>query len=202
MLPEIGNSSGGMLSSSESSHNWKTDNFKLRHYQEVVRVATINSAAATSLTRWFERAWYESVVEAALSQRPALRSFDGQLHEGRIERFKSIDRQSLEYNRGRVASAHRRRASRPNQLPSRLVKSDFAPGADQVRERQNQLRVLQREIQKRSRHKPIRQLLNEAGRIIQDIKPVFMMSPLSIANYLDPDSVAFDLVLSQTCFRW
>ena len=163
--------------------------------EEVVRVATINSAAATSLTRWFERAWYESVVEAALSQRPALRNFDGQLHEGRIERFKSIDRQSLEYNRGRVASAHRRRASRPNQLPSRLVKSDSAPGADQVRERQNQLRVLQREIQKRSRHKPIRQLLNEAGRIIQDIKPVFMMSPLSIANYLDPDSVAFDLVV-------
>ena len=161
----------------------------------VVGVATINSAATTSLTRWFDRSWYESVVEAALSQRPALRSFDGQLHEGRIERFKSIDRQSLEYNRARVASAHRRRASGPKQLPSRLVKSDSAPGADQVREQQNQLRVLQREIQKRSRHKPIRQLLNEAGRIIQDIKPVFMMSPLSIANYLDPDSVAFDLVV-------
>ena len=163
--------------------------------QEVVTVAAIDSAAATSLTRWFERAWYESIVETALSERPALRNFDGQLHEGRIERFKSIDRQSLEYNRGRVASAHRRRASRPNQLPSRLVRSDSAPGADLVRERQNQLRVLQREIQKRARHKPIRQLLNEAGRIIQDLKPVFMMSPLSIANYLDPDSVAFDLVV-------
>ena len=163
--------------------------------KEVVTVAVMNPRAATSLTKWFERAWHESIVETALSERPALRNFDGQLHEGRIERFKSIDRQSLEYNRGRVASAHRRRASRPNQLPSRLVRSDSAPGADQIRERQHQLRVLQREIQKRSRHKPIRQLLNEAGRIIQDLKPVFMMSPLSIANYLDPDSVAFDLVV-------
>ena len=163
--------------------------------QEVVTVATMNPTAATSLTRWFEWAWYESIVETALSERPALRNFDGQLHEGRIERFKSIDRQSLEYNRRRVASAHRRGASRPNHLPTRLVRSDSTPEADQIRERQQQLRVLQREIQKRSRHKPIRQLLNEAGRIVQDLKPVFMMSPLSIANYLDPDSVAFDLVV-------
>ena len=163
--------------------------------QEVVTVATMNSAAATSLTRWFERAWYESIVEVALLERPALRSFDGQLHEGRIERFKSIDRQSLEYNRGRVALAHRRKASRPNRLPDRLVRLDSAPEAAQIRERQQQLRVLRREIHKRSRHKPIRQLLNEAGHIIQDLKPLFMMSPLSIANYLDPDSVAFDLVV-------
>ena len=163
--------------------------------QELVTIATMNPAAATSLTRWFELAWYETIVETALSERPALRDFDGQLHEGRIERFKSIDKQSLEYNRGRVAFAHRIRALRPNQLPSRLVKSDSAPEAEQIREQQQQLRVLQHEIQKRSRHKPIRQLLNEAGRIIQDLKPVFMMSPLSIANYLDLDSVAFDLVV-------
>ena len=163
--------------------------------KEVVTVATKNSAAATSLTRWFDRAWFEGIVEKAFLERPTLQTFDGQLHEGRIERFKSIDRQSLEYNRGRVASVHRRRASRPNQLPDRLVRPDSAPGAEHIRERQDQLRVLQREIQKRSRHKPIRQLLNEAGRIIQDLKPVFMMSPLSIANYLDPDSVEFDLVV-------
>ena len=163
--------------------------------QEVATVATMNPAAATSLTRWFEWAWYESIVETALSERPALRNFDGQLHEGRIERFKSIDRQSLEYNRRRVASAHRRGASRPNHLPTRLVRSDSTLEPDQIREGQQQLRVLQREIEKQSQHKPIRQLLNEAGRIVQDLKPVFMMSPLSIANYLDPDSVAFDLVV-------
>ena len=162
---------------------------------EVVTVATINSEAATNLTRWFERAWYESIVVTALSERPVLGSFDGQLHEGRIERFKSIDKQSLEYNRSRVASTHRRRAYRPNLLPDRLVRLGSAPRAFQIRQWQYQLRSLQHEIQKRSRHKPIRQLLDEAGRIIQELKPVFMMSPLSIANYLNPDSVAFDLVV-------
>ena len=163
--------------------------------QTAVDVAAVDPMAAESLTNWFERAWYENIVETALSERPVLREFDGRLHEGRIERFKSFDRQSLVYNRVRVDSAHRKRASLPNQLPDRLVRPDSYQGATQVRERQQQLRVLQREIQKRARHKPIRQLLKEAGAVIQDLKPVFMMSPLSIANYLATDSVQFDLVV-------
>ena len=163
--------------------------------QAVVDVAAVEPMAAESLTNWFERAWYENIVETALSERPALREFDGRLHEGRIERFKSFDRQSLVYNRARVASAHQMKASLPNQLPDRLVRPDSYKGATQVRERQQQLRVLQREIQKRARHKPIRQLIKEAGAVIQDLKPVFMMSPLSIANYLATDSVRFDLVV-------
>ena len=163
--------------------------------QSVVAVAAMNPMAAESLTNWFERAWYESIVETTLSERPALSNFDGRLHEGRIERFKSIDNQSLVYNRTRVASAHRGKASLPHQLPERLVKPDSYRGAAEDRNKQQQLRVLQHEIQKRSRHKPIRQLLKEAGSVIQDLKPVFMMSPLSIANYLDQGSVAFDLVV-------
>ena len=163
--------------------------------QGVVAIAAKNPMAAISLTSWFERAWYESIVETALSERPALRRFDGNLHEGRIERFKSMDGQSLEHNQERVALAHQSRASRPNELPRRLVRADSSPGAELIRDSQLQLRVLQREIQKKSRHKPIRRLLDEAGQIVQELKPVFMMSPLSIANYLEPDSVAFDLVV-------
>ena len=47
--------------------------------------------AAESLTGWFERAWYESIAETALSERTALLEFDGQVHEGRIGRFRAID---------------------------------------------------------------------------------------------------------------
>ncbi len=37
--------------------------------------------------------------------------------------------------------------------------------------------------------------MREAGRAVQSIKPVFMVSPLSIAKYIPPGSVAFDLVV-------
>ena len=158
----------------------------------VVDVAERNAGAGQSLTEWFERAWYESVADTAFGERPALREFRGPLHESRIERFQELDRQSFEFNRSRVTQAHHGSTTRHKELPDRLVRLE---NDDDTRERQQQLRVLRREIEKRSRHKPIRRLLDEAGGIIQELKPVFMMSPLSIANYLAPDSVEFDLVV-------
>ena len=55
--------------------------------------------------------------------------------------------------------------------------------------------VLRREFEKKRRHKPIRQLIKEAGTAILAIKPVFMMSPISVAQFLEPGSVTFDLLL-------
>lgn len=42
---------------------------------------------------------------------------------------------------------------------------------------------------------PIRRLMQEAGLAIQTIKPVFMMSPMSIASFLPPGDIDFDLVI-------
>ena len=159
-----------------------------------VDVAERNADAAMYLTSWFERAWYESIAETAFDERSPIRTFNSQIHESRIERFQTLDRQSLEFNRSRVSQTHRAAASRPNQLPDRLVRASNHV-EEATRQRQQQLRVLQGEIAKQRRHKPIRRLLAEAGDIIQELKPVFMMSPLSIANYLAPGSANFDLVV-------
>jgi superfamily I DNA and/or RNA helicase len=50
-------------------------------------------------------------------------------------------------------------------------------------------------MQKKRSHLPIRKLIDRAGAAVQSIKPVFMMSPLSVAQFLAPGSVQFDLVL-------
>ncbi len=42
---------------------------------------------------------------------------------------------------------------------------------------------------------PIRQIIRRAGRAVQALKPCFMMSPLSVAQYLEPGAVEFDLVI-------
>ena len=165
--------------------------------QPVVSVAIHNAGAAVSLTSWFERAWYESVVETAFAERPTLRDFDTQVHESRIERFKELDRQSQLDNVTRVTMTHMEGPSRLNDMPQRLnrVSTYDSDSEATQRRRQEQLRFLRREIAKRSRHKPIRQLVQQAGEIIQELKPVFMMSPLSIATYLAPGSVKFDLLI-------
>jgi hypothetical protein len=43
--------------------------------------------------------------------------------------------------------------------------------------------------------------MQQAGNAIQTIKPVSMMSPLSIANYLAAGSVSFDLIIFDEASR-
>ena len=50
-------------------------------------------------------------------------------------------------------------------------------------------------FERKSRFAPIRKLMSQAGLAIQALKPVFMMSPLSVANFLPPGTVNFDLVI-------
>ena len=51
------------------------------------------------------------------------------------------------------------------------------------------------ECGKRSRHRPVRQAFQAAPNMIQRIKPVVLMSPISIAQFLPPAKVSFDLLL-------
>jgi very-short-patch-repair endonuclease len=55
--------------------------------------------------------------------------------------------------------------------------------------------IIRGEIGKRRAHKPIRKLMTEAGTAIQQIKPVFLMSPISIAQYLPPGRLEFDVLV-------
>jgi hypothetical protein len=51
------------------------------------------------------------------------------------------------------------------------------------------------EIGKKKAHAPIRKLFTQAGQAVQRIKPVLMMSPISVAQFLPPASIEFDLLL-------
>lgn len=42
---------------------------------------------------------------------------------------------------------------------------------------------------------PIRKLMDQAGGFIQKVKPCFMMSPLSIAQFLSPHTARFDVII-------
>jgi hypothetical protein len=55
--------------------------------------------------------------------------------------------------------------------------------------------LLKHEMQKQRRHLPLRELLARAGTAVQAVKPVFMMSPLSVAQYLEPGVLEFDMLL-------
>jgi len=124
----------------------------------------------------FERAYYEAILRALAASYPDLARFDGDSHSQRVMDFRAADRARIELARLEVLEAHHR------SLPS----GNSGIGA---------LGILNGEFAKKRAHLPIRKLMEKAGPAIQAIKPVFMMSPLSVAQFLPPGALTFDLLL-------
>ncbi len=137
------------------------------------------SVARGKLPAVFRRPFYRLWVEEAFAQRESLRGFRGQDHESVIAKFRELDRQWIQLTRERLSE----------KLAARRQ------GVQQPAHRLSKLGMLQAEIRKKSRHMPLRKLLEAAGEVVQSIKPCFMMSPLSVAQYLAPGGLAFDLVV-------
>src|SRR5260370_29913083 len=55
--------------------------------------------------------------------------------------------------------------------------------------------VIHAGIGRKRRNLPIRKLIEKAGSAVQRLKPVFLMSPLSVAQFLPPGRLTFDLVV-------
>ncbi len=70
--------------------------------------------------------------------------------------------------------------------PQKLLKKEYTEGR----------RILEHEMGKTMRYKSIREIAsNESGKVLKDIKPVWLMSPLSVSDSLPLDINFFDVVI-------
>ena len=141
----------------------------------IAELATRWQGAGHHLLESYDRCWYEGVLREGLPTRPELVGFDRTRHDALIEEFRRLDDLLLRHNQLRIQRMHLE--SVPNMLEV------------------GNLGWLNRQIRLRRSQAPIRQAMRTAGAAIQDIKPVFMMSPLSVAMYLPSDGPKFDLVI-------
>lgn len=58
-----------------------------------------------------------------------------------------------------------------------------------------EMALIMNEINKQKRHIPIRQLIRRSANALVALKPCFIMGPLSVAQYLVPGQLKFDLVV-------
>ncbi|MER0240085.1 DUF3320 domain-containing protein [Fulvimarina sp. MAC8] len=124
----------------------------------------------------FEIAYHEAILDELIRVNPELGRFDGNLHSRQVREFANLDRERIKAASLEVVRSHHRR------IPPR----DGGVGP---------VGILRGEMAKRSRHMPIRQLMQKAGPAVQALKPVMMMSPLSVAQFLTPGKLAFDLLV-------
>ncbi|OFV93021.1 MAG: hypothetical protein A3F68_09325 [Acidobacteria bacterium RIFCSPLOWO2_12_FULL_54_10] len=130
----------------------------------------------------YEYSVYQRILEARIHANPILQSFGHIKYESLRQRFANLDKAILALN-GRHIASNLLRVSVAEGIGSGPVSA------------YTEKRLLIKEAGKQKRHIPIRQLVRRAKNAIQALKPCFLMSPLSVAQYLAPGEIEFDLVV-------
>ncbi|MDE1925795.1 MAG: DUF3320 domain-containing protein [Burkholderiales bacterium] len=128
----------------------------------------------------FEFSYRNWWVKKTLDNDPVLRSFSSADHERKIQEFKQADEKFQRLTEKYIA------AKLSGKVPS---PSGVVVGAD------TELGRLRREMQRQRGHMPVRQLVRGLPTLLPKLKPCLLMSPLSVAQYLDAGHAQFDLVV-------
>ncbi len=136
-----------------------------------------------SLIKAYELVLYRSLARHAYSIDNGLLSrFNGIEQEQSLLRLASLEQDIIQLSKERLRALLCERLS-----PAGIgygKKSDYTDFA-----------LIKHEASKQKRHIPIRQLMQRAKEAIRVLKPCFLMSPLSLAQYLPRDSLTFDLLV-------
>ena len=127
----------------------------------------------------FERAFLQKWLDGLVLRRPVLVDFQVVAHEQRLAEFRDLDRAVLRANRSALVA--RQRAG----VQERLRALRDTSG----------MQYLRGQMTRQRGHAALRRTLREAHAPIKAIKPCFMMSPLTVAQFLDPQEHVFDLVV-------
>jgi len=128
----------------------------------------------------FEGNFTEELLKKAFNERPALARFLGDTHESKIRSFTDLDRKIIEVNRWRLIW-------KLFQMKRPDINAEASPNSE--------LGILKQQFERKRGRMPIRQLIKNTGGLIQKINPCFMMGPLSVALFLDPRTIKFDVII-------
>ena len=130
------------------------------------------TAEAARVELRFARA--ERLWRAAIARSSVLQSISAKDRDALACEFARLDRRRLHDNVSAILARHL------GQVP---------------RGAQGEMAIIRGEIAKKKRHFPLRKLFQMAPTAIQRIKPVLLMSPISVAQFLAPGTTEFDLLI-------
>lgn len=127
----------------------------------------------------FLRTFYLKILDHIFFTESSLSGFQRNSHENVIKHFREDDEKQL------TAAQARLRSMLIEQLPS----------SNSLIRVNDELSVLQKELNKRQKHMPLRKLFQKIPNLLMKLKPCFMMSPLSVSYFLEAETYHFDLVI-------
>jgi len=133
----------------------------------------------------YDALFWHSLAQKLLQRNPILRRFSGRTQENAQEQFRGLDREILDLNQKLIA---RRLTGYGN---TNLV----AGRRDGLRNTWTEMSLINVLIPQVRPRPTIRDVLRRAGTSIQSLKRCFMMSPNSVAQFLAPGGVDFDVLI-------
>jgi very-short-patch-repair endonuclease len=116
----------------------------------------------------------ETVWHKAIASVPELGQFYGPSHDAIADEFRGVEARRRRTTVQIVCGRHAEKIPRGNYGAMNVIRS---------------------EIKRKRGHMPLRKLFKTTGETLQRIKPVLLMSPISVAQFLPPGSVEFDLLV-------
>jgi len=144
-----------------------------RGLESAVRFCIQKRVASADLSATLRRSALESWVDSIRKNDERLSKFLSKDRDHIAEAFKELDRRFIQVAAATVIDTCN--AKRPT----------MGAGA---------AGLIAAEANKQRRHMPIRRLVEQAGVVVQALKPCMMMSPLSVSQFLPP-TMRFDLVI-------
>ncbi len=129
----------------------------------------------------FRNKFFNSWLEKLWADVPVLGNFSLGDHETKISKFIHLDE-------GAIKNGYARIRMKILNNEERVTSSSSSPVGSSTG-------LLLREIQKKTRHLPLRMLFSKIGKLILKIKPCFLMSPIAVSTYLSSPDMVFDVVI-------
>ena len=130
----------------------------------------------------YQFVFYRSLLRSVYHDYPELKHLSGISQSQLREQFQREDKRLLELYQ--------------KQLVAQLGIVSIAKGKKSGRKTEwTDLALIQNEINKQRRHLPPRSLFQRASISLQQLKPCWMMSPSTVAQFIPPGDIIFDLVI-------
>ncbi len=129
--------------------------------------------AVSKLSQAFLKSYYLQLLEETLKQNNISSP------KNKAEQFRNLDFEVRDIKRFKIMDS---------------IESD-QPEYNYKSYGMNEVSILKRENEKKRRLKPIKNLLEEISNLAFTLKPCFMMSPLSVSQYINPKITKFDVVI-------
>lgn len=162
--------------------HWRSLKKKAEDHQleKLINCYEQNELKLDSLLLTFNYNFYKWWVEKTIDSEPVLRNFYSSEFTRMIIEFRKLDKEYIELTK--------------NEIIARLLAK--VPNNKNIKHNKNsEMGILYNQLGRKKGHMPIRKLFQKIPNILPLLKPCLLMSPLSVAQYLDPSFPNFDIVI-------